>query len=300
MVQPPSELRQFSSLLEIVKALRGPDGCPWDKEQTHRSLTPFAVEEAFELAEAIEADSSADLKLGEAFKPQGPRERLGGIDSKNFESDVIVSELGDLLLQVALHSEIGRQSGRFTIEDVLESINSKMVRRHPHVFADSSPKPETSKDVLVNWAQIKATEKKSKPAPSDRFDIPPAMPALARSQKIGDKCKRLKFDWSIAEEVLAKVDEEISELKDEINAEKRDASRLEHEIGDVLFSVAQLARHLDLEAEQCLRTANRRFETRFFKMREQIAASGMDYESLSTQELEQAWQLVKISLSNHG
>ena len=298
MVQPPSQLRQFSSLLEIVKALRGPDGCPWDKEQTHRSLTPFAVEEAFELAEAIEADSSADLKLGEVFKPHAARENSSGINSKNFEGDAIVSELGDLLLQVALHAEIGRQSGRFTIENVLESINSKMVRRHPHVFGNSSSKPETSEDVLVNWSQIKATEKKSKPAPSDRFDIPTAMPALARSQKIGDKCKRLKFDWNVAEDVLTKVDEEISELKEEMNAEKRNAKRLEHEIGDVLFSVAQLARHLDLEAEQCLRTANHRFETRFFKMREQITASGRDYESLSTQDLERAWQLVKISLSS--
>lgn len=304
MVKPPSELRQFSSLLDIVKALRGPDGCPWDKEQTHRSLTPFAVEEAFELAEAIEADSSADLKLGEEFKPPAHRVNSTELVSENFECDAIVSELGDLLLQVALHSEIGRQSGRFTIEDVLESINSKMVRRHPHVFGEqvsiSTPKAETSESVLANWARIKAAEKKSKPSPLGRFDVSPAMPALARSQKIGEKCKRLRFDWSVAEEVLAKVDEEICELKEEISADQRDARRLEHEIGDVLFSVAQLARHLDLEAEQCLRTANRRFETRFFKMREQIAATGRDYESLSTQELEQAWRLVKLSLSNDG
>ena len=263
----PQTSRSFNRFLRLSKPLRGPDGCPWDKEQTHRTLTPFAIEEAHELAEAVENENQAEM----------------------------ISELGDLLLQVVLHAEIGRQAGSFDIHDVVQAISEKMVRRHPHVFSDT--KAETSTEVLNNWAEIKATEKKLKPAPADRFDVSPALPALARAQKIGDKTKRLRFDWSTPQEVMAKVDEEILEVKEELaKGVASTPEALEHEIGDVLFSVAQLARHLDLDAEQCLRSGNRRFETRFFKMREQIAASGRAYETLSTQELEQAWQNVKASL----
>lgn len=274
MIQPPKNLEQFEALLAVVEALRGPDGCPWDKEQTHRTLTPYAIEEAHELAEAIE----------------------------NGDEKEMISELGDLLLQVVLHSEIGRQEKRFNIHDVIRAIAEKMVRRHPHVFGDE--KVSSSEHVLANWSQLKAQEKQEKkqdtkkPADDDsmRFDIALSMPALARSQKIGEKTKRLRFDWSSAVEVLAKVDEEIAELKTEMKT--ADRAKLEHEIGDVLFSVSQLARHLGLEAEQCLRTANARFELRFFTMRQQIAASGREYDSLTTEELEEAWQAVKKSLQD--
>ena len=270
MVKPPSELDKFESLLEIVQSLRGPDGCPWDKEQTHRSLTPFAIEEAHELAEAIEQGTTKD----------------------------VIGELGDLLLQVVLHAEIARQDGSFNINDVIRSISEKMVRRHPHVFSDVSA--QTSSEVLDNWSKIKAQEKKEKSdgpkAAPTRFDVPVNLPALARAHKIGDKTKRLRFDWSNATDVLKKVDEEVSELKAEITP-KPDAKALEHELGDVLFSVAQLARHLGLEAEQCLRTANSRFENRFFKMKESIAQSGRDYDKLSTDELEEEWQKTKLALS---
>lgn len=265
MVQPPLDLKSFASLLEIVTALRGPDGCPWDKEQTHRTLTPFAIEEAHELAEAIESGDEKEM----------------------------ISELGDLLLQIVLHSEIGRQERRFDIHDVIHAISEKMVRRHPHVFADAQV--SDSEEVLANWSQIKAKEKKKFDGDEAmRFDVSLSTPALTRSQKIGDKTKRLRFDWRNADEVLAKVEEEFNEVKVELKS--GDKKRQEHEIGDLLFSIAQLARHLGLEAEQCLRTANARFEKRFFTMRKQIKADGRDYDSLSTAELEDAWQKVKASL----
>lgn len=265
MVQPPKDLKSFTSLLEIVAALRGPEGCPWDKEQTHRTLTPFAIEEAHELAEAIERDDEAEM----------------------------ISELGDLLLQIVLHSEIGRQENRFDVHDVIFAISEKMVRRHPHVFADT--KVADSNEVLANWSAIKAQEKKKFDADEAmRFDVSLSTPALTRSQKIGDKTKRLRFDWQNASEVLAKVDEELAEVKAELAS--GDKESLEHEIGDLLFSVAQLARHAGLEAEQCLRTANARFEKRFFTMRKQIKESGRDYDQLSNAELEEAWQKVKAHL----
>lgn len=273
MIQPPKDLTQFESLLQIVEDLRGPHGCPWDKEQNHHTLAPYAIEEAHELAEAIEAGDEPEM----------------------------ITELGDLLLQVVIHSEIGRQENRFTINEVIESISSKMVRRHPHVFSDT--KVTDSNEVLNNWSKIKAKEKAAKANKEEamRFDISLNLPSLFRSHKIGDKTKRERFDWPNANEVLHKVDEELAELKEVMNQPgDLDRDRLEHELGDLLFSVAQLARHLNLEAEQCLRTTNARFEKRFFTMKKRIAESGRDYESLSTDELEQEWQKTKVFLENEA
>lgn len=271
MVKPPIDLRKFASFVEIVAALRGPDGCPWDKEQTHRTLTPYAIEEAHELAEAIETGADRD----------------------------VVGELGDLLLQVVLHAEIGRQDERFDINDVIEAISEKMVRRHPHVFGDVQV--SGSGEVLDNWSKLKAEEKKKKGVTGEenRFDVPVSLPALARSHKIGDKTQRLRFDWSNPHDVMKKVDEEIAELHVEMK-DTTDKAALEHEIGDVLFSVAQLARHLGLEAEQCLRTANSRFESRFFAMRKAIASSGRNYDDLTLEELEAEWQAAKRALAGDG
>jgi tetrapyrrole methylase family protein / MazG family protein len=274
LVQPPKDLRKFDSLLQIIEALRGPEGCPWDKEQTHRTLTPFAIEEAHELAEAIESGDESEM----------------------------VSELGDLLLQVVLHAEIGRQAGRFDITDVVHAISEKMVRRHPHVFSDT--KVKDSAEVLANWSALKAQEKRS--SPGERFDIAPSLPALARAHKIGDKTRRLRFDWADAKGVMEKVEEELEEIRQEFQAIAGDAptpaqkKAIEHEIGDALFSLAQLARHLGLEAEQCLRTTNARFEKRFFTMRKMIEESGRDYDSLTPEELESAWQSVKARLDLQG
>jgi tetrapyrrole methylase family protein/MazG family protein len=269
LVQPPDHLERFESFLEIVKALRGEDGCPWDKEQTHRTLTPYVVEEAHELAEAIESGTEQD----------------------------VIGELGDVLLQVVLHSEIARQENRFTINDVIRGIGEKMVRRHPHVFGDVAV--AGSEDVLKNWTQLKAEEKAKKGASKKetRFDVPLSLPALSRSHKIGDKTKRVGFDWKKPEDVFEKVLEEVEETREELVKPKRDLSALEHEIGDVLFSVSQLARHLGLEAEQCLRTANARFENRYFAMKRNIEASGRTIETMKPTDLEEEWKKIKLSES---
>ena len=264
MITPPKNLRTFEALVEVVRALRGPDGCPWDKEQTHRTLTPYAIEEAHELAEAIERGQGQEM----------------------------VEELGDLLLQVALHSEIGRQESKFDIHDVIETLNTKMVRRHPHVFSDT--KAETSGEVLQNWAVIKASEKaaKGKSEPTG-FEIPVSLPALSRASKIGSKTKKHKFDWSKPEEVLAKVEEELLEVREAIQSGTPEEK--EAEIGDLLFSVAQLARHVGVEPEQALRTTNQRFENRFFKMKELAKKSGRDFDALTPSELEELWGKVKLT-----
>jgi tetrapyrrole methylase family protein/MazG family protein len=272
---PPKDLRKFSSLLEIVEALRSEQGCPWDKEQTHRSLAPFAIEEAFELAEAIE----------------------------NADRQEMISELGDLLLQVALHSEIARQSPEpFTIDDVVLSINEKMVRRHPHVFSDTQV--ANSDHVLQNWADIKALEKKLKAAKpkAPSFEIPAHLPSLMRAQKIGVKTKAHQFDWHLASEVVAKVEEELTELKEAIETREKNSDptaqnqlelAIEHELGDLLFSTAQLSRHLKLDAEQALRVANQRFEGRFFKMLELAGITHGSEHKPTQQQLEALWDQVK-------
>ncbi len=263
MVTPPLECRSFESLLQIIAALRGPNGCPWDREQTHRSLTPYAIEEAHELAEAIE----------------------GGDEGK------IVDELGDLLLQVVLHAEIGRQAKRFDIHDVIEAIGSKMIRRHPHVFGDT--KVSGTSEVLENWQQIKTAEKQNQAEPT-RFEIPIHLSALTRSQKIGSKTKAHRFDWPDWKGVLAKVEEELLELREAINGKNK--VHQESELGDLLFSLAQLARHLEIEPEQALRTTNRRFEQRFFMMKALARADDRDFDLLSEADLEQLWQRAKKQL----
>ncbi len=287
MINPPKEFRTFESFLHIVEALRGPDGCPWDKEQTHRSLTPYAIEEAHELAEAIEGGSETEM----------------------------VGELGDLLLQVVLHAEIGRQENRFDIHDVIEAIGNKMVRRHPHVFGDTTV--SGTAEVLKNWQQIKAEEKQTEASGNKhdktpykksndsantqfqtRFEIPIHLSALTRSQKIGSKTKAHRFDWPDWKGVLAKVEEELQELRGAID--NNDKGHQEAELGDLLFSLAQLARHLDIEPEQALRTTNRRFEQRFFTMKSLASAEGRDFDSLTEADLEQLWQQAKkhLAISN--
>ncbi len=274
MPKAPENLRDFSALLKVVEFLRGPDGCPWDKEQTHQSLTRFAIEEAHELAEAIDTGNDNEIR----------------------------EELGDLLLQVVLHSEIARQAKTFDINDVIEILNSKMIRRHPHVFGDV--KVKNSSDVISNWTEIKAQEK-GKKKENMAFDIPPHLPSLIRSQKIGEKTEKIGFDWASTAEVWEKVNEEFRELKHELaslrNAEMAIESndylqRIESEIGDMFFSLAQLSRHLGLDAEQASRKANQRFESRFKKMQELVAAAGKAWDSLTAPEKESFWQAAKKAL----
>lgn len=271
MVKTPSNLRQIESLVEIVKSLRGPDGCPWDKEQTHESLTQYAIEETHELVEAIEDKGARrDQKMKE--------------------------ELGDVLFQVMLHATMAEERGAFNLADVIESISEKLVRRHPHVFADVSV--ADSAEVIRNWDEIKLAEKASAgepPASAYAINVPP-LPALQRAFKIGKRTAKLQFDWDNVEGVMVKVEEELDELREALDLVS--AAEIEHELGDVLFSLAQLGRHLNMEPEQVLRKANARFEARFNKMIEFSEADSKDWGSLNLDEKEAYWLKAKAALKN--
>lgn len=259
MIKPPKNLGTFKSLVEIVSHLRGPKGCPWDKEQTPKSLTPFIVEEAYELVDAIEAGSTEDWK----------------------------EELGDLLLQAVLQAQIASEDKNFSINDVIEGISSKLVRRHPHVF--SHTKVKDSEEVLKNWEAIKQTENKVKP--KNKFSFPKRLPALQTAGKIGEKTKKYNFDWPNAKAVFNKVREEFNELENALNLSNRD-HQIE-ELGDLLFSLAQLSRHLEMDPESALRKSNRKFEKRFFKLKKMADQLGKDMTKMSPSELEALWQKVK-------
>lgn len=267
MPKPPKNLSLFQSLVEVVNHLRGPDGCPWDREQNHQSLAPFALEEAYEVVDAIESRSDQDLK----------------------------EELGDLLFQVILHSQLASERKAFQIEDVIESINSKIIRRHPHVFSDA--KLDTPKEVEQNWQKIKAIEKSEKGTKENTSfsSIPKNIPALQRSQKIGHKSIRFNFDWSDVNDVIAKIEEELAEVKEAL-ALKQDKEMLTLEIGDLLFTVSQLARHLDIDAEQALRKTLRKFEIRFELMKKLVEDEGLDFKNLNVSLLEEYWQKAKGQL----
>lgn len=264
MPQAPKTLNTFEALNQLILDLRGPDGCPWDKEQTHQSLAPYAIEEACEMVDAIEAGDDAH----------------------------ICEELGDVLFQVVLHAAMAKERGAFDISDVIQGISEKLVRRHPHVFSDV--KVSGSSEVIQNWDEIKRQEKALKKAkPKSAIDIPTGMPALQRAHKIGEKTEKLKFDWKEASQVLAQLKEEIRELEEVLESQSRSVEKLQHEMGDVLFSAAQLARHLDIEPEGSLRQANRRFLRRFEKMLELQSVSTQQFAELPAEKKEELWKQAK-------
>ena len=263
MPQAPKTLNQFDSLVQVLKDLRGPEGCPWDKEQNHQSLTPYAIEEVHEMVEAIESGVDADMQ----------------------------EELGDVLFQVVLHAQIANERQAFNIQDVIESIVSKLVRRHPHVFADT--KVKNSGEVMQNWESIKQEEKKNKPKNKSVLDVPPSLPALQRSHKIGEKTEKYKFDWTEVEAVIKQLKSEITELEEAMA--KKNAEHIQHEMGDVLFSAAQVARHLNVEPESSLRQANNRFTKRFEAMIKKTSDI-TTFTALSADEKEKLWKQVKREL----
>lgn len=268
MERVPSNLRQIESLVEIVSALRGPQGCPWDKEQTHESLTQYAIEETHELVEVIEA-------------PEGPDR-----DKK------IKEELGDVLFQVILHSQLASERGAFTLEDVIATISEKLVRRHPHVFSDVAV--QNSEEVIRNWEEIKKKEKSAQDEQAPyALNVPP-LPALQQAYKIGKRTEKFNFDWNDLDGVMLKVEEEFAELREALDGDSDD--EIFHELGDVLFSLAQLGRHLEMEPEQVLRKANARFATRFKKMVEIAGSQGVDWGTLSLEQKEGFWQKAKAAL----
>lgn len=265
----PSSLNNFKKLLQIVSRLRGPKGCPWDKAQTNKSLTSYIIEEAYELVQAIENENRVN----------------------DFE---IIDELGDFLFQVILQAQVASDENRFNIDDVIKNINLKLIRRHPHVFEKKFKKTTDFKTIWKNWEKTKRLEN---PKQNKIFNFPLALPALQIASKIGRKCQTYKFDWTTAEQVFEKVLEEIDELQLELKNKNRknkiSKEKLSHEIGDVLFSVAQLARHLDLDPEQCLRSANNRFTDRFQGMLDIKKISAQEFTDLKNIEKENLWKAVK-------
>ncbi|HXQ20249.1 MAG TPA: nucleoside triphosphate pyrophosphohydrolase [Candidatus Acidoferrales bacterium] len=251
----------FAELVRIMERLRGPGGCPWDREQTRQSIKPYVIEEAYEVAEAIEDDNIDELR----------------------------TELGDLLLQIVFHAELAREEGLFTIEDVIGAITEKMIRRHPHVFSDTEVKD--SAEVLRNWARIKAEERKDHEDRSHVAGVPRAMPALLRAHRLSEKASRVGFDWENAGEVFDKVHEEVTELQAAVAL--GDPAAVEAELGDVLFALTSLGRHLDVQAEDALQRANDRFIRRFRYIEARLAERQQDLHQTSVQEMNTLWEEAK-------
>ncbi len=251
----------FAELVRIMERLRAPGGCPWDREQTHASIKPYVIEEAYEVAEAIEENNIDELR----------------------------AELGDLLLQVVFHSEMAREEGLFTVEDVIRGISEKMVRRHPHVFSDTEVKD--SAEVLRNWARIKADERKEHEDNSTVSGVPRAMPALLRAHRLSEKASRVGFDWESAGDVLEKVREEVAEL--ETAVQLGNPADVEAELGDLLFALTSLGRHLDLQAEDALQRANDRFIRRFRYIEDRLAERRQDVHATSAEEMNTLWEEAK-------
>jgi tetrapyrrole methylase family protein / MazG family protein len=253
-------LKNFSKLREIIAVLRGPNGCPWDKEQTHESLKKYLIEETFEVIEAID---SGDI-------------------------DHLIEELGDVLLQVMLHAQIGEDEGYFAIEDVIEVLSEKMIRRHPHVFGDK--KAENSKEVLRNWQEIKKQEKGERES-SLLEGISKSMPNLLRAFEIQKKAAKVGFDWQEITPALEKVKEELEEFENEIKqANFVDAKK---EFGDILFAIVNIARFLDINPEEALFGTNEKFIRRFQFIEERVKKSGKSVEEHSLEELDQFWDEAK-------
>ncbi len=255
---------QFARLVEIMATLRSENGCPWDREQTPDSLKPYLVEETYEVLEALEAK---DLP---AFK----------------------EELGDLLLQVVFHAQLMAEDGVFTIDDVAQAIADKLVRRHPHVFGDV--KVKDADEVVQNWAKIKAQEKVGKADRSILAGVPAGAPALIQAQRLGEKAARVGFDWTSASEVFKKVEEETQELVATLSDQS--SERQEHELGDLLFALTSLARHLNIDSETALRKAGKRFGARFHYIETQLEQNGEDIHRTSAARLEELWNAAKQTI----
>ena len=264
----------FQRLVETMARLRAPGGCPWDREQTIQTLRRYLIEEAYEVLDAMEREDWPHL----------------------------AEELGDLQLQIVFQAQIAAEDGNFTIDDVLTAINDKLVRRHPHVFADESA--ATPGDVLKRWDEIKATEavekqessgRRADDAPGASLDgVPRTQPALLEASQIGKAASKLGFDWEDFDDLPAKLREEIDELQQARESpEEGRAQRLEEEIGDLLFMAVNIARHVKVDPEPALRSANKKFRKRFGHIERRLHAQGKSFDETSLNEMEELWQEAK-------
>jgi tetrapyrrole methylase family protein / MazG family protein len=258
----------FAELVKIMEQLRGEKGCPWDREQTHESLKPFLIEEAYEVLEAME--SKDQEKFGE--------------------------ELGDLLFQIIFHTQISKELGQFNMDQVLEKIAEKMIRRHPHVFSDALV--ADSQEVLFNWEEIKRKEKGEERVGSALDGIPRDLPSLLRAHRLQDRASRLGFDWPHVEGAYGKVEEEMDELRTALH--QGDRRRMEEELGDLLFSLVNIARFIEVNPEEALRKAIGRFVRRFHHIEESFKLQGRDLKKVDLEEMERLWQEAKKNESGQA
>lgn len=252
---------KFEKLVEIMTRLRSEDGCPWDREQSHKSLKKYLIEETYEAVDAIDSGDMDELR----------------------------GELGDVLLQVLFHAQIASENGGFTIDDVVEGISAKLIHRHPHVFADGSA--ANADEVLKKWEQIKKKEKGFENRTSALDGVPRMMPALSRAMEISKKAARTGFEWPNIDAVLDKVDEELHELKQELH--DRNEERISDEIGDLLFTLVNVARWKNIDPEDSLRTMIDRFSARFALIEDAAKKSGKSIDELSIDEMDAIWNIAK-------
>jgi MazG family protein len=260
---------QFEALVSLQARLRAPGGCPWDRRQTHETLRTYLLEEAYEVLEAIDKANPQELS----------------------------EELGDLLLQVLFHAELAREAGRFDISSVIQNIHDKLVRRHPHVFGDV--KADTPEQVVKNWEKLKTEERlgsskaplRDQIAPSALDGIPRTLPALLEALQLTRRAARVGFDWHNVEGIFDKLDEEVAELRKALS--EGGASRLEDELGDLLFVIVNLARHLKIDPEVALTHANRKFKSRFQDMESAARSEAQRLGDMSQEELEALWEAAK-------
>ena len=263
---------RFDRLVEIMKTLRSPDGCPWDREQTQASLRPFVLEETYEVLEAIESGSSSQL----------------------------CEELGDFLFEAVFLAQIADERGEFTIADAIDAICDKLVRRHPHVFAREAGDPSlTSGQVIEKWETLKAREREAsgqlatKPK-TTLSGVPKTLPSLLRAYEVSARAAAVGFDWTRAADVLDKIEEEVAELRREVESGATGhLSRAEEEMGDLLFAIANLSRKLGIEPEAALRRANEKFTTRFDAVEQAFTSRGESISNATLDEMEAEWQKVK-------
>ena len=261
----------IQSLLDIMRQLRDPDsGCPWDLKQNFHTIVPYTIEETYELAEAIAIEDFAQIR----------------------------DELGDVLFQVVFYAQMASEQALFTFEDVVDGIAEKLLRRHPHVFAVTGGQRVSESEVKRRWEQIKVEERQQKNQRGTLDDVPRALPALSRSQKLQKRAASVGFDWSELDAVRGKVDEELGELAEAVS--EGDSAAIESEVGDIFLAMVNLARHLGVDAEAALRHANRRFEDRFSLMETAAERDGSQLSEESLERLEERWQAAKRELATNA
>jgi ATP diphosphatase len=268
----------FEKLVSVMKTLRSPDGCPWDREQTLESLTHYVLEEAHEVVDAIERG----------------------------DMDALREEIGDHIFEGVFLAQVTAESGQFTVDDSLRTVVDKLVRRHPHVFRDdgrvhdpeSKQRAPSAEAALNRWNSQKAQERaESGHRHTTLGSVPKSLPSLLRAYKIGKRVATVGFEWATAKDVVTKIEEEVAELRDTLEREPDNASRAEEEMGDLLFAMANLSRRLGIEPEAALRKANDKFTKRFNQMEQNLEASGRTLDAATLDEMEAEWQRIKATES---